>query len=69
MREGRTIQAIRHAVCCGILNEPFRPQDVNNALGIRWGGNFLAKHRVGNPSGTTELFVQVARRPSLYRLR
>jgi hypothetical protein len=67
-REGRTIGRIRDALRWGRLSEPFKPQDVNVALGIHWGGTFLAKHRVGNPGGYTELFVQVNSRPALYRL-
>ena len=68
-REGRTIQCIRHAVRSGVIEEPFGPHDVNDALRITWGGTFLPKHRVGNPGGYTELFVQVSRRPALYRLK
>ena len=64
----KTIQRIRDAVCDGILEEPFSPREINNVLGIRWGGTFLPKHRAGNPGGNTELFVRVNRRPALYRL-
>ena len=67
-RQGKTIRQIREKVSVGVLDETFSPKDVNGALGIHWGGNFLAKHRVGNPSGTTELFVQVSYKPALYRL-
>ena len=67
-REGQTIRRIRDAVSYGLLAEPFSPRDLNDALGIRWGGTFLPKHRVGNPGGYTELFVRVSRRPALYRL-
>lgn len=67
-REGKTIRRIREEVRRGILVEPFSPRDVNEVLGIHWGGTFLPKHRVGNPSGTTELFVQVSSNPALYRL-
>ena len=67
-REGVTIRCIRDAVSRGLLEEPFSPRDVNDALGIHWGGTFLPKHRVGNPGGYTELFVRVSNRPSLYRL-
>ena len=67
-REGITIRCIRHAVRNKVIEEPFSPQDVNDALGISWGGTFLPKHRVGNPGGYTDLFVRVSRRPALYRL-
>ena len=68
-REGKTIRCIRDAVFHGVLKEPFSPRDVNDALGIRWGGAFLPKHRVGNPGSNTELFVRVNCRPALYRLK
>ena len=68
-REGETIRRIRDAVSGGTLAEPFSPRQVNDALGIHWAGNFLPKHRVGNPGGETELFVQVSHRPALYRLK
>lgn len=42
-------------------------RDVNKALGIHWAGVFLPKHRVGNPGGQTEHFVQVGR--GTYQLR
>lgn len=67
-REGRTIRRIRDAVSHGLLEEPFSPRDVNDALDTHWGGTFLPKHRVGNPGRYTELFVRVSRRPALYRL-
>ena len=67
-REGITIRLIRDAVCLGLLEEPFSPRDVNEALGICWGGIFLPKHRVGNPGGNTELFVRISCRPAQYRL-
>ena len=67
-REGQTIRRIREAVAYGLLEEPISPRDVNDVLGIHWGGTFLPKHRVGNPGGYTELFVQVSSRPALYRL-
>ena len=46
------------------LVQPFSPQGVNDVLGIHWAGTFLPKHRVGNPGGYTELFVQVSHRPA-----
>ncbi len=61
-REGETIAAIRAAVRNGRLHVPFRGADI----GITWGGNFLAKHRVGN-GYTTEHFIRVAR--GEYRLK
>ena len=67
-REGKTIRRIRNALCLGLLEEPFSPRDINEALGIHWGGTFLPKHRVGNPGGYTELFVRVCRQPALYCL-
>lgn len=39
----------------------------DDVLKIHWAGTFLPKHRVGNPGGNTELFVQVER--GLYRLK
>ena len=67
-REGKTIRRIRDAVGHGTLEMPFSPRDVNDALGISWGGTFLPKHRIGNPGGNTELFMKVSCRPALYRL-
>jgi hypothetical protein len=46
----------------------FGPSDVNKELGITYAGTFLPKHRVGNPGGNTELFLQVSYHPALYRL-
>ncbi len=67
-REGESIRRIRDAVSLGLLEEPFSPRDMNDALAIHWGGTFLPKHRVGNPGDNTELFVRLSRRPGLYRL-
>ena len=67
-REGKTIRRIRDAVGHGVLEETFSPRDVNDALGISWGGTFLPKHRIGNPGRNSELFLQVSCRPALYRL-
>ena len=66
MREGETITAIRAAVRGGKLRAPFKGMDINALLGITWGGNFLAKHCVGN-GYTTEHFVRMGR--GLYRLK
>jgi hypothetical protein len=66
MPERNTIRRIREALRAGVLSQPFRGADVHRALGIDWGGNFLAKHCVGN-GYTTELFVRLGR--GLYRLK
>ena len=62
-----TIRRIREAVRAGSLPDIFGPSDVNRILHIHWAGTFLPKHRVGNPGGYTELFVQVER--GRYRLK
>jgi hypothetical protein len=67
--DGRTIHNIRASVARGRLQQPFGPSHVNRLLGITYAGVFLPKHRVGNPGGFTELFVQVSKRPALYRVR
>jgi hypothetical protein len=59
------MRAIRQAIEDGKLVQPFRPSDVNRALGIDYAGVFLPKHRVGNPGGYTEHFVRIER--GLYR--
>jgi hypothetical protein len=69
MQERWTIQSIRNAVHRGMLEAVFSPSDVNRALNISYAGTFLPKHRIGNPGGYTELFVQVSHRPARYRLR
>jgi len=63
----RTIRKIREAVRTGGIPAEFTPAQVNNALGINWAGTFLSKHRVGNPGGNTELFIQTGR--GLYKLK
>ncbi len=65
--ERTTIRRIREAIESGTLVRPFRASDVNRALGIDYAGVFLPKHRVGNPGGFTEHFVQIER--GLYRLK
>ena len=66
--ERDTIRRIRQGVRSGAIPRQFRAADVNRVLKIHWAGNFLAKHRVGNPGGTnTELFMQIQR--GLYRLK
>jgi hypothetical protein len=59
--EGKTIQRIRRQVRRGRLPRPFRGSDVNRVLGITFGGNFLPKHRIGNPGRETELFQRIDR--------
>lgn len=65
--EKETARKIREAVHSGTLPPHFTGVQVNKVPGIHWAGNFLPKHRVGNPRNETELFVRV--RPGLYRLR
>jgi hypothetical protein len=67
LMERETIRRIREILRAGELKQPFRPSDINAALGIDWAGTFLPKHSVGNPGGNSELFVRVSR--GLYRLR
>lgn len=64
--ERETMRRIREAIRKGVLREPFRGSDLNRALGITWGGNFLAKHCEGTGSSTAR-FVRVSR--GLYRLK
>jgi hypothetical protein len=59
--ERETIRKAREAVRTGKLGREFTPAEVN------WASTFLPKHRVGNPGGSTELFVRV--RPGVYRLK
>ncbi len=66
MSERETMQLIRQAIRHGRLREPMRRADVNKALGITWGGNFLAKHTVGTGSSTAR-FMRISR--GLYRLK
>jgi hypothetical protein len=61
-----TIRRIRESVANGRIANTFRAVDVNRVLRIDFAGTFLPKHRVGNPGGNTELFVQISR--GLYRL-
>ena len=65
------MRLLRGAIANGELTQPFRGADVNRALGINWGGSFLAKHRIGNPGVNgipySERFVQIER--GLYRLK
>ena len=64
--ERETMQLIRKAIRQGRLKEPVCGADLNNVLGITWGGNFLAKHCLGT-GGSTARFVRVSR--GLYRLK
>lgn len=64
--ERRTIHKVREAVRTGKIPTEFRATQVNDALGITWAGNFLAKHCVGKQTGDTKLFIRVSR--GLYRL-
>ena len=65
--ERETIRRIREAVRTGRLPERFTPAQVNKVLKIDWAGTFLPKHRICNPGGYTELFVQIRR--GLYCLK
>lgn len=64
--ERETMQLIRQAIRKGRLKEPMRAADLNRALGITWGGNFLAKHCVGTGSSSAR-FVRISR--GHYRLK
>ncbi len=55
------MQGIRQAIANGTLGQPFKPSDVNRALGISYAGTFLPKHRVGNPDGNSQHFIQLGR--------
>ena len=62
MREHKVYRAIVKAVKEGRLEEPFTNDDFRNSCPGFGGGTynaFLWKHRVGNPSGNTELFELV----------
>ena len=62
----KTMQLIQHAIRDRRLKQPMRGVDLNRALGITWGGNFLAKHCLDTGSSTAR-FVCVSR--GLYRLK
>jgi hypothetical protein len=58
---GLTIQTIENAVKSGTLKEPFKAVDVHAAcpkIPLSTCRTFLPKHRKGNPSKTTELFIK-----------
>src|SRR5438552_15215306 len=61
MDDRDTIRRVKEGVAQGTVPHVFKPADVNKALKIDWAGVFLPKHRVGNPGGQTELFVQISR--------
>ena len=64
MARHRVYRCIVTAVKSGELKEPFRSNDFREACpGFANGtyNTFLAKHRVENPSGTSELFERVSR--------
>jgi hypothetical protein len=57
------------AVKAGRLKQPFTAETAKRACpgwADRTYSNFFSKHRVGNPSGATELFISVA--PGQFRL-
>ena len=60
----RLLQLVEKAA----LVEPFLVSEARTATGLSWAGNFLAKHRLGNPPHETELFVRVATSPVRYRI-
>lgn len=64
--EKQTVRRIKEAVRTGRVAQPFRAKQINSELGITWAGNFLAKHRIGNPRSETEHFAQIDK--GLYRL-
>ena len=65
--EIKTVRRIRKAVREGVISIEFTSAQVNTALGINWAGTFLPIHRIGNPGGNTELFIQISR--GLYKLK
>jgi len=68
MKHGHTIVRIIKAIERSGLAEPFSPRQVDDALGIKFAGTFLPKHRLGNPGGNTPLFIRLSSRPALYKL-
>jgi hypothetical protein len=60
------MKRIRAAIEAGTLEEPFRPSDLNRALGIDWGGRFLVNHC--QDTGTlAPQFIRVG--AGIYRLK
>jgi len=68
------IQCIQTAINQGNLTQPFNALAVYNAIHNIHGchhslhtiQNFLPKHRKGNPSKTSVLFMRISSRPALY---
>jgi hypothetical protein len=58
--ERKTMLLIRHAILQGRLKQPVRAADLNEALGLTWGGTFLPKHCLGTGISTAR-FVRVSR--------
>ena len=59
----RIYKSMIDAVRANKLKEPFTSDDFRIAcpgFAVRTYSNFLSKHRVGNPSGTSELFIRVS---------
>ena len=64
MKEGKLITEIRNAVRLGVLQEPFRVNDVRHSVpgfAYRTYAKFLPMHRVGNPGDNTEYFDRVGK--------
>jgi hypothetical protein len=64
----KTFRKFLEAVETGRLVEPFFVAQARTETGITWAGNFLAKHRVGNPRGETELFERIETIPVQYNI-
>jgi len=64
----KTFRRFVEPVETGRLVEPFLIAHARIETGIPWAGNFLAKHRVGNPGGQTELFERVETKPVRYSI-
>jgi hypothetical protein len=64
----KTILKFFDGVRAGILIEPFTIKEAAQATGLPWAGNFLAKHRKGNPGRETALFERVSGSPVRYRI-
>ncbi len=63
-----TFRRFFETVETGKLVEPFDVLQAKKATGLPWVGSFLAKHRVGNRGGNTELFMRVRTAPVRYRI-
>lgn len=64
----KTFRRFLDPVETGRLVEPFLVAQARTETGIPWVGNFLAKHRVGNPRGETELFERSETTPVRYSI-